>query len=285
MTPEDVYALLVEANPVPGPELLRAPRTATTHPLRMGSEPMYTIEERELEAATPSQRPRRSALALALAAAVVLVIALGVLIAQRSEDEPEVPADSIPDATLPAPPTAEEAALATAREFQERVNAGDVEAVMAMTNPDYSVVDADRNMWEANAVWHRVGDPPSIGGCVVVDPGTLYVEVECSIRQNEAVFEVLGVADLVAPYRVFPDQTVQWRPWRGGDFGAVNRAYAEYLRIHRPDAYAEACDPLAYERGTIISDGGLALTPECAALAAPLADEVATWIEAGRPGS
>lgn len=285
MTPDDVYAVLIEANPVPDADARTTRVAAVAHPPRLGSEPMYTIEHEELSATAtaPPRRPSRSV--LALVAAAVLVVALGALFALRSDDEPEQPADRVPAETLPALPTADERAVETAREFQERVNAGDVDAVMAMTNPDYSVVDADHNLWEFNAVFHRTTGAPTMGECTVAESGTVYIEVACAIHQNEPVFEALGVADLVAPYRVFPDQTVDWQPWRGGDFGSVNQAYAEYLQIHHADEYEAACAPFRYEPGTIVSNGGLALTADCAAVAAPLADEVAAWIEAGRSES
>jgi hypothetical protein len=215
---------------------------------------------------------------LAAAAAAIVVVGIGALMFTRSDP---APVDRADEPTEPLPPTREEQALATAAAFYTVVNAGDIDTVMAMTNPDSSNVAADRQMWEMNAVAFRIGEPWTIGTCRTIQVEVGSIDVGCDVIVNDPVFEELGIAELIAPVRVFDDQTTKWLPFQGTDVGAANRANADYLRTFRPAEYEAACNPTGYEPGTIHTDGGLALTAACAELWAPLGDDVAQLIRDG----
>jgi hypothetical protein len=152
---------------------------------------------------------------------------------------------------------------------------------MAMTNPDFSNIAADRQMWEMNAVTFRVGEPWTIRTCGTIQVDADSIDVSCDVIVHDPVFQELGIAELTAPVRVFDDQTTKWLPFQGGDTGGANRANADYLRTFRPAEYEAVCNPAGYEPGTIHADGGLALTAACAELWAPLGDDVAQLIRDG----
>lgn len=284
MNPETAYALLVDANPVPDPGTVpttRLERVASPHP---GSTPMLTLEQ---ETHSPSTKePNRRGWLVAAAAAVIAVVAIGVVALTRDDPEPvqpAVPVITADDDALPAPSTRESDAIATGAAFYRAAVAGDVDNVLAMSNPEFTDAAADRQMWEMIAVTTSVGEPWTIDDCSQIGSDSLSVEVGCDVHINDPVWEALDVADLVAPVRVFDDQSTQWRPFRGADFSAANRTYAEYLSAFHAAEYDAVCNPTAYELGTIILDGGLALTASCAELWVPLASDVAGWIDNGQP--
>lgn len=277
MNPDTVYALLVEANPVPDPN------AATIEPLRdLNASPSasHTVELTTLEPGESAMAPRqRHRWMPAAAAATIVIVAIGALVLTRSEP---TPIDRAAAPAEPPPPTREERAVATAQAFYTALNAGDVDTMIAMTNPDSSVVEADRQMWEMNAVHVTLGEPWTIGTCQPVEI-TSSIEVACSVTINDPVFEQLGVNELIAPIRIFDDQTTRWLPFRGADFNAANRAYSDYLQAFHPDQYQAACSPAAYDPGTINATGGLALTASCGELWVPLGDDVAQWLRDDKP--
>ena len=284
MNPDTVYALLVEANPIPDPDAVPTEGSAHVSIPHPGSETMLTLEPETHATATTVRARRRWP--VAAAAAMIVIAVLGALAFIRDDDTPAEPANPIvtADASLPSPPTREETAVATASAFYRAVNAGDVDTVIAMSNPDYTDADADRQMWEMLAVTTTHGQPWTIGACVpVAGADIVYIEVACEVVMHDPVWEALAVANVIAPVRVFDDLSTQWRPFRGADFSDANRAYAEYFRAFRTTEYETVCDPSAYEPGTVNADAGLALTKQCAELWVPLAEQVAQWIIDGRP--
>lgn len=281
MTPDAVFDLLVAADPVPDPGA--RPGIDPSAPPPWSSSPHAPVLEFVAEPTpTPAEAARRRLRwATAAAAAAIVVAAVAALTIDRGGRTPIDRADE--SAPTPAPTLTREAqAVETAERFYDALNAGDVETMVAMTNPDFSVVDADRRMWEMNAVRATGGAPWTIGACEPVSVGTS-IEVACEVTIGDPVFAELGVDELIAPVRVFDDQTTRWLPFRGGDFEAANRAYAEYLQAYRSDDYDDVCDPAAHDPGTINASGGLALTAECGELWGPLDDDVAQWIRDGRP--
>ena len=277
MNPETVYALLVEANPVPDPDpaTIQPPRELDASP-----SPSHHVQLTALEPTEPATAPRRRhRWMVAAAAATIVIVAIGALILTRSEP---APIDRAELPTEPLPPTREERAAATAQNFYAALNAGDVDTMIEMTNPDYSVVEADRQMWEMNAVHVTLGEPWTIGTCEPVEV-TSSIEVACNVTINDPVFEQLGVNELIAPIRVFDDQTTRWLPFQGADFNAANRAYSDYLQAFHAVEYQAVCSPAAYDPGTINATGGLALTAPCGELWVPLGDVVAQWLRDGKP--
>lgn len=286
MNPDDVYALLVDANPVPELGTPGSSRVAAVTPPEHRSETMLTLS-RESTDQPVSRRPDRRWRLLAVAAAVIAVVTLGALVLSRDDPEPEVPAGPVvtTDDTLPAPLTREEQAVAVASAFYRTAHSGDVDTVIEMSNTQYGGnLDADRRMWEMIAVTGELGDRSTIGDCGA-RPGAnaLYVEVDCEMISYDPVWIALGVSEVVSPAFVFDDGTVAWQAWDGADWRAAQRAYSEYVRAFHADEYGEACDPAAYEPGAVTVSEGLALTPECAELWVPLGPDVVEWIADGRP--
>ncbi len=278
MNPNSVYSLLVDANPVPDADNaseLRLERRPAPAPDPGSQAAQFTAIEPVGNTTDPDRRHRWM---LAAAAAAIVIVAFGALMFTRSEPEPVDRAD---EPTEPLPPTQEELALATAVAFYTAVNAGDIDTVMVMTNPDFSNVAADRQMWEMHAVTVRVGEPWTIGACETIHVDADSIDVGCGVIVSDPVFEELGIAELVAAVRVFDDQTTRWLPFQGADVGAANQAYADYLRTFRPVEYEAVCNPTEYEPGTINADSGLALTAACAELWVPLGDDVAQLIRDG----
>ena len=106
--------------------------------------------------------------------------------------------------------------------------------------------------------------------------------VDCDVSLGDAVAVELAVSELVAPFQ-YEAGLVSWRPYQGGDISLVNGAYSNFLRMFHSVEYEDVCSPASYVPGTVVQDQLLALTGECADLAAPLADEVVQWIRDGRP--
>ncbi len=292
MNPETVYDLLVAANPVPDRNVEAKSSSAfgtSSRPREPWSEPMQTIEPDLI--VTPTEEPpsrRRWIAAAAAAAFVALAITAGLLASNRDDDQPVITSDDADQSEDAAPAeTAEaariDAALSVASTYHATFNAGDVDGLVALSNPDYTNVTADRAMYEMNAVIIAANGPWTIGECRSTDVTSLFVEVECDVVVSDPVFETLGLAELRSPLRVFDDGTVTWVPFRGVDFGLANGAVSDYLREYDPVGYEAVCSPAAYETGSVNSDRGLALTQSCAELWAPLATDIATWIDEGRP--
>lgn len=283
MSPDDIFEILVEANPVPDSDVatVRRLRPASA---RTWSTPMLTLEP-ETTSPTEHRRGRRSW--LAAAAAILLIVAAAVAVAVVRNDaspiEPSTPVVTAGD-PIASPPGRDARALTTAEEYFGALNAGDVDQVVAMSNSEFVDLAASRQMWEMNAALaEHYGAFQTVERCEVLSMNDSYVEVGCDVVVTDPVFAALGVAELVAPVRVFDDETVVWLPWRGGDFGQVNQAYADYLRAHHPAEFEAVCDPSGYEPGSVVVDKGIALTGSCAELWVPLAEEVAGWVTDGRP--
>ncbi|NNE12769.1 MAG: hypothetical protein HKN41_11070 [Ilumatobacter sp.] len=282
MNPDDVFALLAEADPWPDPEAAAAavlPRSTSTSEWRMH---MQTIEpDVRLTPAQntepPSRRPR-GWLYAAAAAAIGLALVVAAL-ATRDDAEPDVPADDPP---IPAP-TREERAVATAQAFYLAVTSGDVDTVIDMTAAGRTNLVADRAMWELNAVAGAADGNFTITSCAAGEVTPSYVEVDCAATADSPVWQAIGITELVAPVQVFDDQTTRWLPFTGANIGPATQATAEYLREFHPEEYEDVCDPTAYDPAEITHVAGLALTRACAELWVPFDDEIAQWIEDGRP--
>lgn len=170
-----------------------------------------------------------------------------------------------------------------ARDLAQRwlaaANGGDLQAMIDVSRPSSP---ADVRLFEWLIGLAEVGLTTEIDGCEVTAATESAALVDCQVRLDNPVAAQLGVDHLVAPFG-YSEGEVSWQPYRGGDVGRVNAAFADYLAAYEPERYRATCHPSAYEPGSVVADNGLALTGECAELAGPLADEVVEWIRKGRP--
>lgn len=281
MKPEAVYALLVEANPVPDADIVADLRDARSNEM-----PTQTAEKANTDTTVPA-RPRtrpRTRWLIAAAAVLVAIVVIGVMVADGDGDEGSVATNPEPGEGVVGDPevsdlTAEEGAVSVVRTFEAAIASGDIDTVIAMSQPDLTNAVQDRPMWEMNAI-HTAAWPRTVGDCETDDSFGGAVSVTCELSFSDPVAGALGISDVTAPYRVFEDGTVAWEPWQPEAVVAeLNRAYADYLVEFHFDEYEAVCFRGAYEPGTVATNGGLALTPECAELWVPLAGEVAAWVE------
>lgn len=288
-SPERVYALLVEADPVPDPETLAAtPEEATSphlHVVDPRRDPMQTDERvRTLKPRPPGRRRWIPALVAGLAVVVAVVAAVVLL---RSDE-------AVPPAEEPQPaPTLEEESVRMADAeakidvLIEAIAADDIDAVEEVVEPEGELIERDRNMYEYLAVVETAGYGYGSADCnAVTDPSRRqFVTVICDVTVADPVAEELDSERLAIPWRVWADGHIDWLPAEGVGYEPANRAYAEYLRAFYPTEYEQTCDLIPYlSAGISAQDAfGLALTRECAQFATPHADEVVQWIRDGRP--
>ncbi len=285
--PERIYALLVEANPVPDPdELLVVPRVHDTEPRR----PTMQIEKTMRTAEPPPPQRRRPWIpALAAAAIVAVAVAAGAIWLAAADDE-TAPAVTDPPATtvadLEPEPDAQaraETAVGKAQAFFAALNGGDLAAIEALVAPNEQIDLADQRLFAFNAAFATTYGL-EVRSCEATDTAnSLFVRVDCIVVDGDPVFAALGVGAHTWPWQVFDAGRMGWLPAEGADLRAVTDTYADYLTARHAAEYAEACQPAAYEPGSVVVNGRLALTGACGELAASLAPDVAAWVRAGSP--
>jgi hypothetical protein len=265
--PDVVFAIFVDANPVPDLSDLEESRPDATAIISGGTTPSDKPQP-----TTPA--PRRGV--WVAAAAFLLVLAVGGLLLAWPDQPVSQPAEA---------PSAEDVlrqnAVSTAEEWLAALNIGDIDRVMVLSNPQ-ARSEADRRVHEWLAGLAPEGMSIEVRGCAVAYVAGTTARVECEVRLGDLVAIELGVAELVAPFD-YSDGFITWLPYTGGDISDVNDAYASYLRMFHTTEYEARCSPAAYTFGTVIQDRALALTGECAQVAAPLAADIARWIRDGRP--
>lgn len=292
-SPERVYALLVEADPVPDPEALAATLEEATSPHLQVVDPrrdtMQTDERvRALQQRLPSRRRWIPALAAGFAAVVAVVVAVVLLASDASvppAEEPQPAPTLDPESVRMADAEARIGALIAA------IGAGDIATVDALAEPAGELLERDRNMYEFLAAVEAAGygytsDSEHVE-CVADEAAsrTQFVMVVCDVSVADPVAAELGSENLVIPWRVWSDGHIDWLPAEGAGYEPTNRAYAEYLRAHYPTEYEQTCDLIPYlSAGISAQDAfGLAQTRECAQFAISRANEVAQWLRDGRP--
>jgi len=267
---ERIYALLVEANPVPDPDALPerlADAVPHLHVIDPRREPMDT---ETTQPQTPPQTGRNWLPALGAAALIIAVVAGGALL--LSDPGVDTAADR------------EAAAIAKARAYFTAINSGGIDEAVALASLDGSSDEATRGLIEFGAV-ATASYPWQLQGCEVVGADDEAVLVDCAFVNTDPVFVATGVSELVAPFTVFDDGTMVGRNWQGANFALANRAYADYLRTRHEADYNRVCHRSAYPTGSVNSNGGMVFTRECAELAIPLAPTIADWVDAGKPGA
>lgn len=265
---DEVFELFVAANPVPDITALHTPRPPTSRfAVELGPPDLV------IEPVSATSRHRQWLVAAAVVAAAL--VAAGLWFGRSDDAIEQQPIDAVdPDELI------ERDATAKAVRWLEAANAGDVEAIVAISHPSSTDL-ADRRLFEWLGGLADGGLPTRVGACET-DPSASPVIVRCDIVLVNPVADELGVDRLVAPFR-YEDGLLTWLPYTGGDIGLHNEAVSAYLARFEPEAYEQACLPGAYDPGSVVSDRGLALTGECAVVAAPLAEDVAEWLRAGRP--
>lgn len=288
MNTEQIYALLIEANPVPDPHRTVDPADVSLRLVDERTTPVQTIErtpEHDIERESDDER-RRTRWITAAAAAIVVVGIGALVVLTTGENEPAEPVDQpAPTVDLPVgvDPDAAEAAAVAAANFYGAVQERDIDTVIEMSNP-YSNLVADRAMWEMNAYLAENDLGGDIGDCRALEGDAQRVIAACELTVTNPVWTTLGITDLLLPIQYdAEDTTVIWRPYlasdgTGLDFSAANQAVVEYLREFHPEQYDATCSPSAYEWGAVKNGSGLALTEECARVWAPLVDDIAAWV-------
>lgn len=273
---DEVFAMFVEANPVSSAESDAAPVPTLEATLS------HLVPQAAWEPLVPSPSTVRRRWVAAAAAFVLVVAAVGVSIAllgRRASAPPVTPSTTT---TIDALAVVASDAEDSAARLLAAIAAGDIDAVMALSTPDASEV-SDRRVHEFNAAFASAGMPMMTGDCTAEQVTATSALVRCQTRPGDPVALELGVSEVVTPFR-YQDGLLAWQEMEGiAEIGAVNRAYADYLRAYRPREYDALCSPAAYAPGSIVQSNLLALTGECGELAASAAGDVLAWIRAGRP--
>ena len=249
---EQVYALLVDANPFPDvdavPEMLQpAPHLRVIDPRR---DDMQT-ETRPLRPdTTPPQPPRRRGWIPAIAAAVVVIVAIGIaaLAFRGQETEPATPTE-VPTTTLVETPTAdppttvsapEAANEQTARDAITAWNSGDPEAFLALFAADGMIQDVaatDEGARNAVAFYLALQQVVSIDGCTASGE-----TVTCTALTIDSLSGPLGVETLYDWFFTVQDGQIAMLDW-DWDFGVSRNNQtlavdmAAYIEANHPEVW------------------------------------------------
>ncbi len=289
-TPERIYALLVEANPVSDADgLLVEPRLRDTEPRRQAMQTEENI--RVVEPPPPRGRSWVPALAAGFVVVTAVVAAVIWLAADDGDPAPVVAdppvttaADPVPE---PDPAARAEAAVARVESFYAALGEGDSSAIEALMSPNEPLDIAQRRLWEFNAVL-EAAYPSRLEGCEATSTNSNeFVLVTCTTIDTSPVADALGGGERSERWRVVDDGPIDWLALRseslGTGAGILAFAHTQYLSAILEEEYRASCAPGAYESQSIIANQGLSLTAPCAELMVAVAADVAAWIEAGRP--
>lgn len=282
MKPDLVYQVFADANPVPVDSIAESSRSDAELFL-------IELEERGTEVADIKDKQesrdsvtrtllsggaRRSGWLVATAAFVGVLIlgAVWLLLSQRAEEAPAGPPNDI-----------QTDAETKAELWMTSLISGDVGALLEISQEHQTDMD-DTNMYEFHAAFAEAGRPTQeLLGCEAAEPTGSMASVTCRIRLLDPVASEVGLGgELISPF-LYNDGLLTWQPITGGDIGELNRAYRDYLELHRPDEYERVCSPRAYESRTVVNASGIALTRACAELELSVSEAVAAWIRDGRP--
>ena len=211
---EQIYALLVEANPVTNVDAL--PETYQETGPALHAVPSDADDaERFSSMATHGSRTsgRRTALTVAVAAVAVLVIGIAAMLLQTSTD------DAVPPATGPSTPTTHAfvpvTPLAQAETFIARLDTGDVDgAIQLLSDPLGSIwfppigqVTNTEDVHDYLDFYRAIGMTTDLSECTtaIVGPSTT---VTCQVLQGSEALEPLGLE--------FPVLPMQFHVWVDG---------------------------------------------------------------------
>lgn len=196
------------------------------------------------------------------------------------------PATSTPPETSAAPDPAaiESDAVEVAEQFLAAVNEGDLPTVMSLSFSSAADI-ADERMWGFNAVIAEYGHPIEVTECTASHLGGTQASVDCTTNLPGPLADALGAPPTVTTPFTYIAGQLAWEPFETGGFdvGELGRVPSEYLQQYHPVDYETACAPQAYDALSVVINNGMALTPECAEVIAPLLEDIAQWVRDGRP--
>lgn len=174
-----------------------------------------------------------------------------------------------------------EEAVARANQFFAAVNEGRVDDLAEIMGAELN--EADRKSYEFHRILIGNGYPWEVESCEAVDVGPATVFVECNMTNTDPVFTAEGASEVIAPF-MFGGGVLLERGWvpKGESFSTPLGSYVSYLRAFHGDDYDQYCAPPA-QTGPIRSHAGIARVPECGLVLSAHTNDVAAWVEAGKP--
>lgn len=175
------------------------------------------------------------------------------------------------------PLSAEEAALATVDEFVEALTVGDGEGAVVFLG-----AEQEEDPVRVNSVAFLAALPGSktLSDCSALE-GSGTVNLSCTLTIAGPLFQATGTDSVRASFTMEEGQIVSFVP---GGRDAADVAFVEYATETQPDRYSQVCSPDAYEPNSVRVNGdGYVFAGACGELWAEVADDAATWVEAGKP--
>ena len=263
ITDDQVVELFAEANPIPTLEALDADSVVEEGAEESTSErsrTMVTVKSEQRE----EKKRRRPLLVGALGVALAAVVALPLFL---TGDQPDVA----------TPASAEEEAIQTALDFFAAWTRGDVEGAMALMSPELAEPEYNRPAVEFFAA---LPGTKTLSECTATE-GPTAVGVSCQTNFSGPLMQATAPDRSTAMFTVEGGLLTTFNP---GARDAADEAFAGYASQTRPEEYEQACSPESYEVASVrTSEAGFAFAGPCGELWAQVAEDVAAWVEAGRP--
>lgn len=270
MTPDEAFTLLEEANPVPDPlgyleTVYSVSAVAAPHELRRDT--MQEIDQRARKADPSLRRPLIAIVGVTLVIGLVATL----VILNMTRETPVVSNEA--DA---------EAAIQRVHDFLDARSASELHAAVGT---DFKVPQAVITEWEWWATFAEDGYRGEVGACTTTG-GSPSITISCPLIPSDPVLLALGVDEGELGFVYFPDAGSAGQlkaPHIDGGSSENVQAYQVYLSAYQPEIYDQVCSRAAYESESVLSTNGLALTPQCAKAVIPYLEDIALWIERGRP--
>lgn len=264
ITDDQVAELFAQANPVPRPDASGAHESVeveTTDATYERNRGMTTVKTRE----QPTGQRKGPRMAAALAVALAAVIAVPLFL--TGGEQPEVA----------APATPEDIAVQTVEELFAALTRGDVDAAMALMETEVQETPRNRHGVEFFAA---LPGTKTVSDCTTLG-GPDLITVECMTNYNGPLMQAAGEQS----FGIFIVRdgllTTMFTP---GSRDKAADAFFAYASQTEPEAYDQACNPDAYEAGSVrIQSFGFAFAGPCGELWAQVADDAAAWVGAGKP--
>ena len=270
MSADTAFRQLRDANPVRDPAALRERRQdpaaflATTQQRSTAMETQARPIIEQAEAPRGSRRPRPGP---ALAGAAIMIVAIFVTFALlSSDDEGDVTNEGLVQTTAPAPTTtvatttttasatttnvlafSADDALSVTDAYYEAYNAGDVEAVLALFEPEAlfsnNFFEWTRADWEQLLVWNAAqGTALSPPDCTVTaEVSGAVVTVSCRHDNLDALVQAVDgpPVPITLSLAVTPDGISAWvrifgQPFRP-DFDTVGIPFDRWMTVNHPE--------------------------------------------------
>lgn len=261
---DQVAELFAQANPVPNLEALDA-EPAIEH------SPTSTTSERgsgmtAVKTGGPATAKSRGPLtAAALLVALAAVVAVPLLLRGGEPSEIATPVDP------------KEAAIQTAEDFMAALTRGDADGALALMEVD---IQESLGVREGLEFFAALPGSKTLSDCTT-QQGPIAITVRCTTNYTGPLMQATGehsegtftVKDGLLTTMFVP-----------GSREEAAEAFYDYASQTRPEAFEQVCSPYSYELGSVLTQGtGFAFAGPCGELWAQLAEDVAAWVEAGRP--